>query len=206
MSTMRGSEHGGNIIHIYGTRYEKNKKIECHFGDIVTPARYVSYTHITCTAPKSKNGPGYVDLMVKYKGDRFSSAKVRYYYFNAAHITEGPFPSCGPSTGGTQILLKGSSFTEKETGKAKCVFNETYYTNATVINEFALYCNTPELVLDDYSNDLLYKVMVTLDGENYSDDFVIFNFYEDLTQTNISPWLGPMIGGTTVTISGTGFT
>lgn len=101
MSSMRGSEHGGNIIHIYGTRYERNKKIECHFGNIVVPARYVSYTHITCTAPKSEKGAGFVDMYVKYKNDRFSSAKVRYYYFHAAHISDGPFPSCGPSTGGT---------------------------------------------------------------------------------------------------------
>ena len=141
----------------------------------------MSYTHIVCKAPKSKNGPGYVDLMVKYRNDRFSSALVRYYYFHAAHISDGPYPSCGPSTGGTQILLKGDSFNDTEVGKAKCVFNETYFTNATVINTGALYCNTPELIFDDYGNELMYKVSITLDGENFSDDFVIFNFYEELT-------------------------
>ena len=178
---MRGSEHGGTKVHIYGTRYERHKKIECHFDDQVTIAKYVSYTHIVCTAPPSKNGPGWVDLMVKYTHDRFSSQKIKWYYFHAAHISEGPFPSCGPSTGGTQILLKGDSFNEVGIGKAKCVFNETFYTNATVIDTKTLYCNTPELIFDDYGNELLYKVTVSLDGENFADDYVIFNYYEELT-------------------------
>ncbi len=64
-------------------------------------ARYVSYTHIICPAPPSKKGPGWVDLMVKYKNDRFSSSKIKWYYFHAAHISDGPYPACGPSTGGT---------------------------------------------------------------------------------------------------------
>ena len=98
----RGPIHGNTTIHIYGTRYVRNRKIICVFDqDQIVKARYVSYTHITCVAPPAKNGPGYVKFNVKYEDDIFSSDYVDFYYFHASHITSGPFPSCGPIEGGT---------------------------------------------------------------------------------------------------------
>lgn len=154
-------------------------------------------------APPSDHGPGSVKLFVKYADDRFSSDTVDFYYFHATHITEGPFPNCGPISGGTQIKLKGEAFIEPGFGLAKCVFNETYYTNATVVDNTTLYCDTPELNNDDEGfDDMYYRVYVSLDGENFSDDSVVFNFYDDLKITEVNPWLGPMRGGTQVTIYG----
>lgn len=98
---VRGPEHGGTTVHIYGTRYVRNRKIQCYFGENIVPARYVSYTHITCVSPPSDKGPGTVKLYVKYADDRFSSDTVDFYYFHATHITEGPYPNCGPISGGT---------------------------------------------------------------------------------------------------------
>ena len=83
----RAPEHGGTTVHIYGTRYFRNRNIQCHFGINVVPARYVSYTHITCVAPPTDRGPGIQKLYVKYEDDRFSSDTVDFLYFHATHIT-----------------------------------------------------------------------------------------------------------------------
>lgn len=93
--------------------------------------------------------------------------------------------------------MKGEAFIEPGFGLAKCVFNETYFTNATVVDNTTLYCNTPELNTDDEGFDeMYYRIYVSLDGENFSDDSVIFNYYDDLKITEVNPWLGPMKGGT----------
>ena len=93
-------------------------------------------------------------------------------------------------------MLRGESFTEAGFGTAKCVFNDTFFTNATVVDNTTLYCDTPELVMEDEADEMFYKVMISLDGENFSDDAVIFNYYEDIELTTVSPFLGPMSGGT----------
>ena len=52
---------------------------------------------------------------------------------------------------------------------------------------------------------MIYKVFVSLDGENFSDDYVIFRYYDDMQVTSVSPILGPTQGGTTVTVFGDHF-
>ena len=97
-------------------------------------------------------------------------------------------------------MLKGEAFTEPAFGLAKCVFNATWYTNATVADNTTLYCNTPELIIEEEGDAFFYEVYVSLDGENFSDDFVVFNYYDDIEITDVWPMLGPMSGSTDVKI------
>lgn len=99
-------------------------------------------------------------------------------------------------------MLKGEAFIEPGYGLAKCVFNQTYYTNATVFDNTTLYCNTPELLMEDDADIMFYKVYVSLDGENFSDDSVDFKYYDDIEIKEVIPWLGPMKGGTDVKVYG----
>jgi hypothetical protein len=46
-------------------------------------------------------------------------------------------------------------------------------------------------------------VSVSLDGENFSDDYVIFNFYDDIEIQDVIPWLGPQAGGSEVKVYAT---
>jgi IPT/TIG domain len=62
--------------------------------------------------------------------------------------------------------VRGKNFIEFGFGKAKCVFNNTYYTNATVTDPNTLYCDSPPL--DSLSGDTWYNVSVSLDGDQVS--------------------------------------
>lgn len=97
-------------------------------------------------------------------------------------------------------MLKGEAFIEPGFGLAKCVFNATWYMNATVADNTTLYCNTPELIMEEEGDAMFYEVYVSLDGENFSDDFVIFNYYDDIEIQDVIPWLGPQSGGSDVKI------
>jgi len=79
-------------------------------------------------------------------------------------------PACGPIRGYTQIYITGKNFGENNGfGKAACRFNGTYSTNATVITNDTMYCDSPILDLGDSdTGDYYYSIQVTADGESYS--------------------------------------
>ena len=54
-------------------------------------------------------------------------------------------PICGPTYGYTQITIKGKHFLNLGFGKAKCIFNNTIYMNATIMDETLIKCDSPPL-------------------------------------------------------------
>lgn len=128
---------------------------------------------------------------------------MNYQYFDNPEILQPLQPSCGPTKGFTQILVRGKNFIEFGFGKAKCVFNNTYYTNATVTDPNTLYCDSPPL--DSLSGDTWYNVSVSLDGDQVSNSTQNFTYYDDPIIQKLSPWNGPLTGDTIVHIFGKGF-
>jgi large repetitive protein len=138
-------------------------------------------------------------LIVKYQNDRFESDVLTYTYFANPVLNEDPLsPSCGPVEGFTQITVRGKNFVEFHFGQAKCIFNETMYMNATVLNSDTLVCDAP--VLDTTNPEMWYKVAVTLDGTYVTNTTGIFRYYREPTMSAISPVRGPISGGTTSVI------
>jgi hypothetical protein len=78
-------------------------------------------------------------------------------------------------------MVQGSNFKELNGfGVARCRFNKTYETNATVIDENLMYCDSPPLDLGDSdSGDYFYNMSVSADGEAYSDSNGTFLYYDD---------------------------
>jgi hypothetical protein len=68
-----------------------------------------------------------------YTGDAFASRTFNYKYYSNPTILSTD-NTCGPTIGGTQFTVKGENFQEFEFGAAKCVFNNTYWKNATVVD------------------------------------------------------------------------
>jgi len=139
---------------------------------------------------------------VKYSKDRFNSDTFTYEYFSDPTVSAID-PSCGPLEGFTQITVSGSNYKEMGFGKAKCIFNDTIYMNATVLDAATLVCDTPPF--DSQNPEQWYRVAVTLDGDFVSESYAIFNYYRQPQITSIVPWNGPMKGGTVSTVTGTGF-
>lgn len=202
---LRGPVRGGTEVHVYGPNYDKGRDVICIFGSIKTKAQVVTKTHIKCTAPPFPTARD-VALIVQYENDRFKSSQLTFTYYDAAYI-DSIAPACGPVQGYTQIRVKGTGFVANNGfGKARCLFNRTYYTNATVIDPTTMYCDSPPLDLgESESGDYLYNLSVSADGEAYSNASAIFSYYDQPEIDSVSPWLGPMDGETKVNITGGGF-
>jgi hypothetical protein len=108
-------------------------------------------------------------------------------------------------------VVRGNNFVDLGNDKALCVFNKTIHTNATVIDQNLIICDTPSILNSQGYASVppsarFYLVDVTIDGGNIlSKQGAIFDYYEEPEVVSISPKSGPIKGGTTVTIHGKGF-
>ena len=69
-----------------------------------------------------------------YEGEKYTSETIQYLYYETPMLVAVE-PSCGPVSGYTQIEIVGKNFIDMGFGKAKCVFNDTIWMNATIISQ-----------------------------------------------------------------------
>jgi hypothetical protein len=157
---------------------------------------------LSCVSPPFYKA-GETTLTIKYRKDRFHAGIKIFTYYEVPTV-DGIDPPCGPMKGYTQIFVTGTNFLENNGfGKAQCKFNETYFTNATVIDTNTLYCDSPQLDLGDSdSGDYFYNFSVSADGESFSVPNVTFLYYDDPDIRSIQPPNGPMNEPNSVNIVG----
>ena len=156
-----------------------------------------------CAAPEISE-PQTVELVVQYENDRFKSEVLNYTYFaNPELFPDAVTPPCGPIEGYTQIKVRGKNFVEFGFGSAKCIFNNTFLMNATVIDDGTILCDSPRL--DGGTEDRWYNVSVTLDGGYRTNATGLFSYYRNPTISGVSPDLGPVTGATNSYLTGAGF-
>jgi hypothetical protein len=173
------------------------------------PGKLLSSSEILCTAPQTLK-PGPVDLSVSLLPGLYSSPVTYLYYMTPVVLKVDP-PS-GPEYGFTQLVVQGRNFLDLGEDSAQCVFNKTRHTNATVVSDTVIICDSPSILNKQGYSELpegatpMYWVDVTLDGGlQTSESSETFRYYTEPTVTSISPALGPLRAGTTVTVNGTGF-
>jgi hypothetical protein len=100
-------------------------------------------------------------------------------------------------------MVKGKNFVEFGFGKAKCIFNNTYWMNATVVDKTKIYCDSPKLVSGN--GDMWYNVSVTTDGTYISAATGNFTYYDNPSIYSVNPPVGPLTGKTSIVVKGKGF-
>lgn len=73
------------------------------------------------------------------------SSPVNYLYYQKPEVT-GLDPVSGPESGFTQIQVTGKNFVDLGHDQALCVFNNSVYTNATVVSDTEIICDSPSLL------------------------------------------------------------
>jgi CSLREA domain-containing protein len=138
-----------------------------------------------------------VDITVTTPGGTSpTNVDDEYSYIPAPTVTSVS-PSVGGTAGGTTVTITGTSFT----GATAVKFGATAATNVTVNSATSITATSPS-----GSAGTVNITVITPGGTsatNTGDDFV----YEAApTVTKIAPAVGPINGGTSVTITGTNFT
>jgi large repetitive protein len=196
LSPSSGTRSGGTTVTITGTGFTSASTVS--FGGTAgTSITFINTTRLTVRSPARSAG-GTVDVTVTTVGG--TSAIVpedQFTYTGIAPTVTGLAPASGPA--GTLVTITGTGFTSASTVS----FGGTAATSVTFVNTTRLTALSPSGSAGGTVDVRVTTVggtsaIVTADRYTYSDG--------PPTITGISPANGPLAGGTTVTITGTGFT
>jgi alpha-tubulin suppressor-like RCC1 family protein len=186
-----GPQQGGASVSIAGLNLSEATSV--HFGSSAASAFTVnSATSITATAPA---GTGTVDITVTTSsGTSAASAADRFTYIPPPIVTKVK-PNKGPAAGGTSSAITGSGFT----GATAVSFGALPASSFTVNSPTSITAIAPAGTAG--ATDI---TVTTASGTSAVAVHDVFK-YEAPTIASIGPGTGPVAGGTSVTVSGSGF-
>jgi hypothetical protein len=191
VSPSSGPSTGGTTVTLTGAGFLAGATV--NFGPAAaTSVTVVSSTQITAVTPAAPAGP--VPVTVNNGPGQTANLPNAFTFANGLTLT-GVSPSSGPTTGGTTVTLTGAGFLAGATVN----FGRAAATSVTVVSPTQITVVTPAAPAG--------PVPVTVNngpGQNANLPNA-FTFVSGLTLTSVSPSSGPTTGGTTVTLTGTGF-
>ena len=153
-----------------------------------------SYTQITAT---DAAGTGVVDVTVATAIGTSSTTIADQFTYVAAPTVSGLSPTTGPAVGSTSVIITGSGFTGDATA---VMFGSTAATTFTVNSA------TQIAATDPAGTGVVDVTVVTAGGTSATSTADQFAYVLAPTVTSVSPEYGLLPGGTSVVITGTGFT
>lgn len=191
VSPSQGPLAGGTVVTITGTGF--STALNVFFGPDNISFTVNSDTSITVTSPA---GTGTVDISVtNADGDSPITPADEFTYLPVPTVTSLS-PSQGPQSGGTVVTITGTGFT----GGASVKFGTAVATGVTVNSDTSITATSPA------GTGTVDVTVITPGGTSALNASDQFTYLAAPTVTNVNPNQGPASGGTTVTITGTGFT
>ena len=199
-----GPVSGGTNVSIVGSNFEDTGFVQCQFGDKIVEGEYIDKNKLACISPPVEK-PATVNLKVAVRPDEFSSGVNTKYRYYATPVIDHIEPLCGPERGLTQITVYGKDFPVGYSNEVKCVFNRTIFTNATVMDENTIKCDSPSVL--NYNgineNNITYaNLEISINSKDFNGPEQKFYYYVSPFISNVNPIFGPIEGGTDVDIYG----
>ena len=195
VSPLAGNPAGGTSITITGTGFLSAGTTSIDLGGSACSSIVVnSATEITCTT--TAHTAGVVDVEMTNPDTQTATSSSGYTY-QARPVVSSISPLAGNPAGGTAITITGTGFlsagtTSIDLGGSAC--SSIVVNSATEIT-----CTTTA-----HTAGVVDLIVTNTDGQ--SETRINSFFYVDApTVTSISPSVGSLSGGTSVTITGTGF-
>jgi IPT/TIG domain/Viral BACON domain len=195
ISPTSGPVAGGTSVIIRGSGFTGASKVL--FGTV--PASSVTVNSDTQITAVSPAGSGTVHVTVTTPGGTTTTSIADRFTYRVAPTLTSISPTSGPAAGGTSVIIQGSGFT----GASKVLFGTVAASSVTVNSD------TQITVVSPAGSGTVHVTVTTPGGTSATskaDRFTYLVVPPIPTLTSISPTSGPATGGTTVTITGSGFT
>ncbi len=190
LSPTNGSVSGGTTVQISGTNFTGATAVE--FGGVEAASFTVnSSTNITAVTPP---GNGVVDVQVFTPAGTTSPNSSDQYDYSLVTVT-GISPNLGTDEGGTPVSITGTSFASGAT----VMFGSIPAINVIVNSSTSITATAPA------GSGSVNVIVSSLQGTSEANNSDIYTYEPPPTFATISTSGGPVAGGTSVTITGTGF-
>ncbi|MFC1431561.1 IPT/TIG domain-containing protein [Streptacidiphilus sp. N1-3] len=191
LSPAAGPTGGGTAVTITGTGFTGTTAV--HFGAAAAHLTAVTSTKITATAPP---GAGTVDVTVTTPGGTSARTTADHYTYSAAPTVTRVSPNAGPTGGGTTVTVTGTNLTVRP---ISIHFGSR---TATLLKATA----TALTVRTPTGSGTVDVTVTTSKGTSAKNSADHYTYRPRPRVTHLAPASGTTRGGTTVTITGTGFT
>jgi len=194
LSPARGPATGGTSVTITGANLTGTTAV--NFGaNAATGFTVVSGTQITATAPSGTAGA--VDVTVTTPNGTSPTSAADAFTYVAAPAVSALSPATGSTTGGTSVVITGTSLT----GASGVSFGASAATVFTVNSATQITAIAPA-----GSAGMVDVTVTTIGGTSTTGSSDHYTYLAVPVVSALSPVTGPVGGGTTVTISGTNLT
>ena len=194
ISPTSGPVGGGTTVTITGTSFTGATEVD--FGTTAA-ASYTVVNNTTITAV-SPAGIGVVDITIVAPTGTSATTPADRFTYAAAPVVSGVAPGSGSLAGGTLVTIIGSGFT----GATLVNFGTLPATNLTVVSDSSITVHSPASL----NTGTVDVTVMAPGGTSATSPADQFTYVAGPTVTGLSPTFGPSVGGTFVTITGTGFT
>jgi hypothetical protein len=184
-----GSPSGGTTVTITGTDFTGASAVK--FGSANASFTVNSATSITAVSPA---GTGVVDVTVTNTWGTSATSSADQFSYEPPPTVTGVEPNHGPAAGGTSVTITGTSLT----GASAVKFGST---NAA---SFKVNSDTSITAVSPAGTGTVDVTVTTPSGTSPTSSADRFTYGP--TVSKVEPNHGSPSGGTTVTITGTGFT
>jgi hypothetical protein len=211
---------GGTTVILTGTGIQKSKfaHFSCEWGlstvasasSEKSPGTFISHNKISCVSPSIQSA-GFGFVGVSLNGEDF--VRVGFEFLPVPRVSSVS-PRTSPPEGGIGLILTGSNFvTPSSVGILKCCINGKPSTKGVAISGTRMRCDAPPSPTTAGGMPSTPVILsVTTDGINcnvnlQNDDRngVQLTYRSNPVVTSIFPHFGTEIGGTIVSIFGSGF-
>ncbi len=190
ISPTSGPATGGTTVTITGSHLTGASK--ALFGTVAANFTVNSDTRITAVSPA---GSGIVHVTVTTTGGTSATNNADRFTYVPVPVIASVSPTSGPAAGGTVVTIQGSGFT----GASKVLFG-------TVAANFMVNSDTQITAYSPGGSGTVHVTVTTPKGTSVPGNADRFTYLPVPTVASISPMSGPLAGGTTVIITGKGFT
>jgi hypothetical protein len=193
VSPSAGPTAGGTSVTITGSGFSGATAVT--FGGIAATSFTVN-TAMSITATSPGGDPSTVDITITTVGGTSTIGNADQFTYLAAPIVLSVSPSAGPTVGGTTVTITGTSFT----GATAVTFGGIA-ASFTVNSDTSISATSP-----GGAAGTVHITVTTPLGTTATSNADQFTYDPVPSITSISPSAGPTVGGTSVTITGSGFT
>ena len=197
ISPASGPARGGTAITVTGTDFLPGARLYIGGTETVGAAR-MSSSVMTGVIAASEGGNGRGATVMVVNPDSSVATLTSGFFLTGTEAplsVSGVAASSGPNSGGTTVTISGGGFN----GAAAVLFGDIPATNINVLGASAIFARTPPNVSG--------TVPITITNRDGSSALLAkaFTYTGGVTTSTVTPLGGPLTGGTTIRIDGTGF-